>query len=224
MFLGRPLGPLNEGWGFCPTDAGFSLGGYFNPRGRSTKGGASAPPTRAPRNISDHTSNTAQRRVGLLPHRRRLAGSRRRRLGRPLNEGWGFCPTDAFLAVNETEEIVERSTKGGASAPPTPLVRRHTPRRYRPLNEGWGFCPTDAQQPTPAPHLAPPAQRRVGLLPHRRRSNPPRCWRPTAALNEGWGFCPTDAVSTRVNASTMWFAQRRVGLLPHRRDSCIYRV
>ena len=86
--------PLNEGWGFCPTDA---------------RGG--------------------DRGCGYVSS---------------LNEGWGFCLTDADGGGRDVLVALERSTKGGASAPPTPGSLSVGDLPDPPLNEGWGFCPTDA--------------------------------------------------------------------------------
>ena len=160
---------LNEGWGFCPTDA-FRI---VNNR------------------LQCFTD--AQRRVGLLPHRREKYAVDHTQQLLPLNEGWGFCPTDASAARYKISTPSSRSTKGGASAPPTLGARAGVRLLFRSLNEGWGFCPTDAiemeteeetipDRSTKGGASAPPtlfrqfgvvqpivnAQRRVGLLPHRR--------------------------------------------------------
>ena len=164
---GYTLSSLNEGWGFCPTDAGLDWNNFFgNPRaqrrvgllphrrdrpyrtssadrGRSTKGGASAPPTRPSLGGGGSTCATLNEGWGFCPTD---AGNSTAKIGNrnPLNEGWGFCPTDARRMVTLRGCPSIRSTKGGASAPPTPLssARSCSPRA--------------------------PAQRRVGLLPHRR--------------------------------------------------------
>ena len=85
---------LNEGWGFCPTDA--VVGG-----------------------LEFRIVHGAQRRVGLLPHRR-------------------------FDILASGIKPFARSTKGGASAPPTRSAKTAAAHAREPLNEGWGFCPTDA--------------------------------------------------------------------------------
>ena len=160
---------LNEGWGFCPTDANRQIVDPFTASCRSTKGGASAPPT---------------------PPQIAVAN----RIRASLNEGWGFCPTDAKTYTDTAERTPARSTKGGASAPPTRIDVR-------------------IQRPRPSS-----AQRRVGLLPHRRLL-------PGLAYHtQGWQRSTKGGASAPPTLVVMpgllllqSDAQRRVGLLPHRR-------
>ena len=236
---------------------------------RSTKGGASAPPTRQPPGTLPATWRGAQRRVGLLPHRRVVGGaddgapagrSTKGGASAPptlvgwfwlknpvtaLNEGWGFCPTDADEHIGRREWEANRSTKGGASAPPTRRVRRVVDADRPALNEGWGFCPTDAAPPlgedahdsgrsTKGGASAPPtrarrparscsnahAQRRVGLLPHRRQHTQ-SAWRCDSIAQRRVGLLPhRRRCGALVVIRLSVRAQRRVGLLPHRRMLC----
>ena len=161
---------------------------------RSTKGGASAPPTQ-------HDFHVFLFRLGAL------------------NEGWGFCPTDALRIAQLAGIDTERSTKGGASAPPTLMRTEDWKERGLRSTKGGASAPPTRRQSFSCQLILIHAQRRVGLLPHRRgfffkvkvaglrrstkggASAPPTQWLAVgrraapSTLNEGWGFCPTDALT-----------------------------
>ena len=191
----RAVVPLNEGWGFCPTDACYVNSFYFDFGIRSTKGGASAPPTPCPDLSPARCVRPLNEGWGFCPTDALVSRGGQVYVQMALNEGWGFCPTDACRTSSNLARMrsaqrrvgllphrrvsldasipptIERSTKGGASAPPTPPALPTTDPSISPLNEGWGFCPTDALLVRSAESLRLHAQRRVGLLPHRRPRN-----------------------------------------------------
>ena len=83
--------------------------------------------------------------MGLLPHRRAYLRPHCIAIVVSLNEGWGFCPTDALLKTIKPKIV--NSLNEGWGFCPTDADRFARPSAgLWSLNEGWGFCPTDADE------------------------------------------------------------------------------